>query len=287
MRRVMRRVTQTGYRNLTRLISRAYNEGQGRGRPQLSRGWLAEASAGLIALSGRHGGIGMALLGAKLDRARECAAWWHSHFPDRCYLEITRCGRPDDETHLQASVAFARHSGLPVVASNDVRFLQREDFEAHEARVCIASGRVVNDERRPREYSPEQYLKSAEEMQALFADLPEAVENTLEIARRCTLSLKFGENYLPDFPVPEGVTMSGYLRQLATDGLERRLQQHPPARPLEEYQKRLDYELGIIEKMGFAGYFLVVADFIAWGKSNGVPVGPGRGSGAGSLVAYT
>ena len=278
---------QTGYRNLTRLISRAYNEGQGRGRPQLRREWLEEASAGLIALSGRHGGIGMALLGGKLDRARETAAWWQSHFPDRCYLEITRCGRTDDETHLQATVAFARHSGLPVVASNDVRFLKREDFEAHEARVCIASGRVVNDERRPREYSPEQYLKSAEEMQALFADLPEAIENSLEIARRCTLSLKFGQNYLPDFPVPEGVTMADHLRQLSVTGLERRLLQHPPARPLEEYRQRLDYELGIIEKMGFAGYFLVVADFIAWGKGNGVPVGPGRGSGAGSLVAYT
>ncbi|MDE0854292.1 MAG: DNA polymerase III subunit alpha, partial [Nevskia sp.] len=250
------------------------------------RDWLAEASSGLIALSGRHGGIGTALLGGKLDRAREAAAWWQSHFPDRCYLEITRCGRSDDETHLQAAVAFARHAGLPVVASNDVRFLRREDFEAHEARVCIAQGRVVNDERRPREYSPEQYLKSAEDMQALFADLPEALENTLEIARRCTLSLKFGQNYLPDFPAPEGVTMADYLRLQANEGLQRRLRQHPPARPLEEYQQRLDYELGIIEKMGFAGYFLVVADFIAWGKNNGVPVGPGRGSGAGSLVAY-
>jgi DNA polymerase-3 subunit alpha len=278
---------QTGYRNLTRLISRAYNEGQGRGRPQLNRDWLTDASAGLIALSGRHGGIGMALLGGKLERADAAAAWWQTHFPDRCYLEITRCGRPDDETHLRAAVAFARHSGLPVVASNDVRFLERSDFDAHEARVCIAQGRVVNDERRPREYSPEQYLKSAAEMQALFADLPEAVENTLEIARRCTLSLKFGQNYLPDFPVPEGVSMADYLRQLASAGLQRRLQQHPPARPLPEYQQRLDYELGIIEKMGFAGYFLVVADFIAWGKSNGVPVGPGRGSGAGSLVAYS
>jgi DNA polymerase-3 subunit alpha len=277
---------QTGYRNLTRLISRAYNEGQGRGRPLLQREWLQQASAGLIALSGRHGGFGMALLGGKLERAREAAAWWQAHFPDRCYLEITRCGRPDDETHLQAAVAFARHIGLPVVATNDVRFLKREDFEAHEARVCIATGRVLNDERRPREYSPEQYLKSPEEMQALFADLPEALENTLEIARRCTLSLKFGQSYLPDFPVPEGVTMAEYLRQRAREGLERRLQQHAPARPLEEYQQRLAYELGIIEKMGFAGYFLVVADFIAWGKSNGVPVGPGRGSGAGSLVAY-
>jgi len=277
----------TGYRNLTRVISRAYNEGQGRGRPQLRREWLAEASAGLIALTGRHGGIGMALLGGRLDRARECAAWWLAHFPDRCYLEITRCGRPDDEAHLLAAVAFARHSGLPVVATNDVRFLEREDFEAHEARVCIASGRVLNDERRPREYSPEQYLKSAEEMEALFADVPEALENTVEIARRCTLSLKFGQNYLPDYPVPEGETMPGHLRQRAREGLERRLQSHPPARPVEEYQQRLDYELGIIEKMGFAGYFLVVADFIAWGKTHGVPVGPGRGSGAGSLVAYS
>ena len=277
----------TGYRNLTRVISRAYNEGQGRGRPQVRREWLAEASAGLIALTGRQGGIGMALLAGKLDRARECAAWWQEHFADRCYLEITRCGRPGDEPHLKAAVAFARHTGLPVAASNDVRFLMREDFEAHEARVCIASGRVLADERRPREYSPEQYLKSPEEMQALFADLPEAVQNTVEIARRCTLSLKFGQNYLPDYPVDEGETMPGYLRQRAQDGMARRLESHPPARPLEEYQQRLDYELGIIEKMGFAGYFLVVADFIAWGKSNGVPVGPGRGSGAGSLVAYS
>ena len=229
----------------------------------------------------------MALLGGKLDRAREAAAWWQRHFPDRFYLEITRCGRPGDEPHLQAAVAFARHAGLPLAASNDVRFLMREDFEAHEARVCIASGRVMNDERRPREYSPEQYLKSPEEMQALFADLPEALDNTVEIARRCTISLKFGTNYLPDFPVPEGVTMPAYLRQRAEEGLARRLELHPPARPVEEYKQRLDYELGIIEKMGFAGYFLVVADFIAWGKSNGVPVGPGRGSGAGSLVAYS
>jgi DNA polymerase-3 subunit alpha len=277
---------QQGYRNLTRLISRAYNEGQGRGRPQLSRDWLAQASEGLIALSGRHGGVGMALLAGKVERAREAAAWWQSHFPERYYLEITRCGRPDDEAHLRLAVAFARHAGLPLVASNDVRFLERGDFEAHEARVCIASGRVLNDERRPREYSPEQYLKSPAEMIELFADLPEAVENTLEIARRCTLSLKFGQNYLPDFPAPDGLSMAEHLRREAQAGLQRRLLQHAPARPLEEYQQRLEYELGVIEKMGFAGYFLVVADFIAWGKGNGVPVGPGRGSGAGSLVAY-
>ena len=275
-----------GYRNLTRLISRSYTEGQDRGRPQLRREWLAEVNEGLIALSGRHGGIGIALMGGRLDRAREAATWWQQHFPDRCYLEITRCGRNDDEPHLQAAVAFARQCGLPVVASNDVRFLEREDFDAHEARVCIAQGRVVADERRPREYSPEQYLKSAEQMCKLFADLPEAVENTLEIARRCTLSLKFGQNHLPDFPVPAGETVPGHLRARAELGLVKRFEHAKPARPEDEYRKRLDYELGVIEKMGFAGYFLVVADFIAWGKSHGVPVGPGRGSGAGSLVAY-
>ena len=277
---------QAGYRNLTRLLSRGYREGQGRGRPQLQREWLAEANSGLIALSGRHGGIGMALLGGHPERAREAAAWWQRHFPDRCYLEITRCGRRDDETHLQAAVAFARETGLPVVATNDVRFLEREDFEAHEARVCIASGRVLNDERRPRDYSPEQYLKPAAEMAALFADLPEAVDNTLEIARRCSLSLKFGQNHLPEFPVPAGVTAPDFLRGQACAGLAQRLEVQAPARPEAEYQSRLEYELGVIEKMGFAGYFLVVADFIAWGKSHGVPVGPGRGSGAGSLVAY-
>jgi DNA polymerase III subunit alpha len=277
---------QAGYRNLTRLLSRGYREGQGRGRPQLQRDWLAEASGGLIALSGRHGGIGAALLGGHPERARAAAEWWQRHFPERCYLEITRCGRRDDEAHLQAAVAFARETGLPVVASNDVRFLEREDFEAHEARVCIAQGRVLNDERRPRDYSPEQYLKPAAEMVALFADLPEAVANTLEIARRCSLSLKFGQNHLPEFPVPEGVAAPDFLRDQARAGLARRLEVLAPARPQAEYQSRLEYELDVIEKMGFAGYFLVVADFIAWGKSNGVPVGPGRGSGAGSLVAY-
>lgn len=277
----------TGYRNLTRLVSRAYMSGQGRGRPQLLRAWLAEANAGLIVLSGRAGEIGKALLAGRIDAAKMAAAWWQSHFPDRFYLEVTRCGRRDDAPHLQAAVAFARQEGLPIAASNDVRFLDRSDFDAHEARVCINQGRVLNDERRPRAYTPEQYLKSADEMCALFADLPEAIENTLQIARRCTLSLKFGQNHLPDFPVPDGVTMPEYLRQQSRAGLEQRLQQHPPARPLAEYEARLDYELNVIEKMGFAGYFLVVADFIDWGKHNGVPVGPGRGSGAGSLVAYS
>ena len=275
-----------GYRNLTRLLSRAFREGQTRGRPQLRRAWLAEANDGLIALSGRQGEIGRALLGGRLDVAEAAAGWWRTYFPERFYLEITRCERRDDENHVQAAVAFARRQELPVVASNDVRFLDRADFDAHEARVCINQGRVLNDERRPRDYTPEQYLKSAEEMAALFADLPEAIENTRQLARRCTLSLKFGQNHLPEFPVPESVGVDDFLREQACAGLVRRLEKHPPARPIEEYQARLAYELDVIQRMGFTGYFLVVADFIDWGKHNGVPVGPGRGSGAGSLVAY-
>ena len=275
-----------GYRNLTRLLSRAYQEGQGRGGPRLRREWLREDAAGLIVLSGREGEVGRALLAGNLSRARAAAAFWREAFPDRFYLEITRCGRTGDEDHLRAAVALARRDGLPVVASNDVRFLERGDFDAHEARTCIAQGRVLNDPRRPRDYSAEQYLKSSEEMRALFADLPEAIENTLEIARRCTLSLKFGVNHLPNFPTAEGITESQLLAEQARAGLERRLTTHAPAKPVEEYQQRLAYELGVIDKMGFAGYFLVVADFIDWAKNNGVPVGPGRGSGAGSLVAY-
>jgi len=277
---------ETGYRNLTRLISRAYQDGQARGRPTVQRQWLEEASAGLIALTGRNGELGRLLLAGRVDDADHVSAWWQQHFPNRMYLELARCGRADDEPHLQAAVAYARRTGLPVVATNDVRFLDKTDFEAHEARVCINQGRVLADERRPRDYTAEQYLKSADEMCALFADLPEAIENTLQIARRCTLSLKFGTNHLPDYPVPEGETMEGHLREVAQAGLARRLETHPPARPREDYDRRLDFELGVIEKMGFAGYFLVVADFIRWGKNNGVPVGPGRGSGAGSLVAY-
>ncbi len=275
-----------GYRNLTRLLSRAYNEGQGRGRPRISRTWIEAASTGLIALSGRDGEIGKALLAGRVEQARKLVGWWQRFFPDRLYLEITRCGRPDDDAHLRAVVAFARDTLLPVVASNDVRFLERGDFDAHEARVCINQGRVINDERRPRDYTPEQYLKSSEEMRELFADLPEAIENTLEIARRCSLSLSFGVNHLPDYPVPDGYTPAEYLRKTSQDGLQRRFELQGAFKPVEEYQARLDFELGVIERMGFVGYFLVVADFIRWGKNNGVPVGPGRGSGAGSLVAY-
>ncbi|TXH04133.1 MAG: DNA polymerase III subunit alpha [Nevskiaceae bacterium] len=278
---------EAGYRNLTRLISLGYTDGQAKGTPLIRRDWLRDNAEGLIALSGRDGAICRALLADHVPPALAAAEELRASFGDRLYLEISRCRRPGDEEWVRAATLLARHAGLPLVATNDVRFLAREDFDAHEARVCIAQGRVLNDEKRPRDYTEEQYLKSAEEMRALFADLPEAVENTLEIARRCTLTLKFGVNHLPQFPVPEGQTTDSFLRQRAEAGLDARLAQIVAAQPVEVYRQRLDYELGIIEKMGFAGYFLVVADFIEWAKHHGCPVGPGRGSGAGSLVAYS
>jgi DNA polymerase III subunit alpha len=278
---------QLGYRHLTELISRSYTEGQERGQPLVKREWLRELCGGLIALSGRDGGIFRAAAADHVDAALTGVEAFRALFGDCFYLEISRCQREGDEEWVRAAVALARRCQVPVVATNDVRFLNRQDFDAHEARVCIAQGRVINDPKRPRDYTPEQYLKSAEEMTALFADIPEALENTVEIARRCTLALKFAPPYhLPDFPVPDGHSADSWLRERARAGLEERLREIQPARPPDQYRQRLDYELNVIEKMGFAGYFLVVSDFIQWAKTNGCPVGPGRGSGAGSLVAY-
>ncbi len=278
---------ETGYRNLTRLVTRSYYEGQQRGVPVLAREWLEPAAEGLIALSGgRDGDVGRALLGG--GDAAERLDYWQRLFPEAFYLEISRTGREGEEEYLHAAVALALDRGVPVVATNDVRFLERREFGAHEARVCIHDGRTLNDPRRPRHYSEEQYLRGPEEMAALFADVPEAVENSVEIARRCNLRLRLGENFLPAFPVPEGVSVDAHLRAEARSGLERRLRTAggEPAAAREVYDERLAHELDVIATMGFAGYFLIVADFIRWAKANGIPVGPGRGSGAGSLVAY-
>ncbi|HEX4895876.1 MAG TPA: DNA polymerase III subunit alpha, partial [Solimonas sp.] len=278
---------EAGYRNLSKLLSLAYTDGQGKGQPLLSRGWVREHAEGLIALSGRDGGIFRAAQADQVPQALELLEELRSAFGDRLYLEIARCGRSGDDDWVTAACALSRKTGVPVVASNDVRFLERGEFDAHEARVCIAQGRVLNDDKRPRDYTPEQYLKSPEEMCALFADIPEAIENTLQIARRCSLTLKFAPPYhLPNFPVPETYDTDSWLRERSQEGLRARFAQITLARPEEEYWQRLDYELGVIQKMGFAGYFLVVADFIEWAKTHGCPVGPGRGSGAGSLVAY-
>jgi len=282
-----------GYRNLTELVSRNYLEGQHQSIPMLDLDWLQGASAGLIALSGgREGDVGEALLAGNRELAEQRLHAWLQLFPDHFYLEVQRTGRPREEEYLHAVVELAAAHDVPVVATNDVHFLERDDFEAHEARVCIHDGRTLDDPRRPRRHSEQQYLRSPEEMQELFADLPEALENSVEIARRCNLELTFGKNYLPDFPVPDGMSMDEFFRQQARAGLEQRLTRlFDPAAPefaelRKPYDERLETELDVIVSMGFPGYFLIVADFIQWAKNNGVPVGPGRGSGAGSLVAY-
>ena len=278
-----------GYRNLCGLVSQAYRTDRYHGRPMLRREWLPRHAEGLIALSGgRDGDVGRALLSGREADADAALAFWRGLFPDRFYIELQRTGREREDAYNQLGVRLAAKAGVPVVATNDVRFIDDDDFGAHEARVCIHEGHTLTDPGRPREYSRDQYLKSGEEMAELFADVPEAIENTVEIARRCNLDLVLGESVLPDFPVPDGMTADSYLAELADSSLKERLPQLLPAgaADAEGYADRLRTELEVICGMGFAGYFLIVADFIQWAKDNGVPVGPGRGSGAGSLVAF-
>ncbi|MEQ8271856.1 DNA polymerase III subunit alpha [Algiphilus sp.] len=276
-----------GLANLMQLVSRLYTDTRSAsGQVAAARDWIFEHSEGLIVLSGAQGEVGQQLLAGQVDAAESALRDWQTAFGDRFYCALARCGRPQDELHVQAATALARRHGVGVVAVNDVCFLDRDDFDAHEARVCILQGRTLDDPRRSKAFTPEQYLKSSAEMAALFSDLPEAVENSVEIARRCTPRLQFGTNYLPDFPVPEGQTVAGHLRSLSEQGLDERLAKHGMWAERAAYDDRLAEELRIIEEMGFPGYFLIVADFIQWAKDNGVPVGPGRGSGAGSLIAY-
>jgi DNA polymerase-3 subunit alpha len=286
-----------GYRKLSELVSRSYVEGQIRGEPMARREWLtAESCAGLLAISGgREGDVGRALLNGKDEQATELVDHWRDVFSDRYYLELIRTGRAGEEDVVQKSLKLAKLKQVPVVASNDVRFLDRDGFNSHEARVCIHDGRALGDVDRPRNYSENQYLRSASEMNELFADVPSALENTLEIARRCSLDLKLGESVLPAFPVPDGQTEAEFLESEARSGLQKALaikfevegiaakERDAYAAP---YYERLKTELDVIQSMGFPGYFLIVADFIRWARENNVPVGPGRGSGAGSLVAW-
>jgi DNA polymerase III subunit alpha len=280
-----------GYQNVANLITRAWLEGQDRGTPLIDRSWLdAATTAGLIALSGAHeGDVGRALLAGKETEAQALACEWQQLFGDRYYLELQRVGRGDDELHVTRCVALSQKTGIPVVATNDVRFLQASDFDAHEARVCIADGAQLADPSRPRKYTESQYLRSPQEMARLFADIPEALQNSVEIARRCSLPLKLGESRLPIYPLPEGVSVESHIREESLRGFAAREKSFEAAQlaRIEDYRNRLETELGVISKMGFAGYFLIVADFIKWARANGVPVGPGRGSGAGSLVAYS
>ncbi|TLF49760.1 DNA polymerase III subunit alpha [Halomonas urmiana] len=288
----------TGYRNLTELISRGWMHGQRQGQALLDKAWVLEQSAGLIALSGgREGEVGRHLLSDHHDEASELLEEWNAAFPGRFYLELTRTGRSLEEECVHLSVDLALETGTPVVATNDVRFLEREDFWAHETRVAIGEGKALDDKRRERRYTEEQYLKSPEEMAELFADIPEAIENSVMIAARCNVEVRLGEIFLPEFEIPEGLTQDEFFRKISHDGLTERLDFLFPAerypRDGQEYaeidaryRERLDFELNIIIQMGFPGYFLIVMDFIQWAKDNDVPVGPGRGSGAGSLVAY-
>jgi len=293
--------SREGYLALCDLLSRAWLANQHRGRAEIKRAWLADGGArGLIALSGAlSGDVGMALAQDNMAQAEKLAREWAAMFPDAYYLELQRTGRPDAEAQVERAVHLAGKLGLPAVATHPVQFLEPHEFKAHEARVCIAEGYVLADQRRPRTFTPASYFKTRSEMGALFADLPEALANAVEVARRCSLELELGKNRLPRFPTPPRVTLEDHLAETARAGLAGRLARlypEPGDRAAQEarYRARLDFEIRTIVQMGFAGYFLIVADFINWARShredkfpNGVPVGPGRGSGAGSLVAYS
>ena len=323
-----------GYRKITELISRAFQEGQIHGVPHIRREWIAQYSEGVIALSGgKFGDIGVALISNRQAQAAELLAGWMADFPGRFYLELQRTGREHDEEHLHAAVALATSQQCPVVATNDVRFITREEYEVHETRVCIGEGRPLDDPRRERRYSEEQYLRTPAEMAELFSDIPEALQNTVEVAKRCNLDIELGTYYLPDFPIPDDFendpwfadnipyatleewasaamasTWAGreaedayanmlktniFFEKISYEGLFWRLETILTDKSaadyterLKEYTDRLQFELDIIMQMGFPGYFLIVMDFIQWAKDHDIPVGPGRGSGAGSLVAY-
>ncbi len=282
-----------GYLRLCRLLSRAWLENQHQDRAEMRTEWFVEqGTSGLIALSGGPAGeVGVLLRGAQPDAARAAATRLAALFPGRFYVEIQRAGRPGDEPCARASIALAARLRLPLVATHPIQFLEPGDFRAHEARVCIAQGHTLSDPRRPHEFTPEQHFCTVAQMAERFADVPAALRNSVQIARRCNLELELGRPRLPDYPTPDGVTLDAHCRELAVAGLDARMASlfpDAPQRAARErvYRARLDTELSTIASMGFSGYFLIVADFINWAKRNGVPVGPGRGSGAGSLVAY-
>ena len=294
--------SRAGYLRLCEFLSQAYRTNQYRGRAEIDKRWFAEiGTEGLIALSGAHlGDVGQALAVGNEQQARRLAHEWGELFPQRYYIELQRPGAGATttgaasvpvETCVQRAVQLANMLRLPVVATHPVQFVRQEDFRAHEARVCIAEGYTLSDSRRPRRFTPEQYFKSQAQMAALFKDLPAALANSIEIARRCNLTLQLGKSRLPNFPTPNQESLQDYLKSRALAGLEARMAQLFPdeqarAAQMPRYRERLEFELSTIIQMGFPGYFLIVADFINWAKGNGVPVGPGRGSGAGSLVAF-
>ena len=288
-------MTNTGWRNLTEVVSRGYIEGQQLDIPCVQKAWVLEQHQDMIVLLGVHSDVGKMLVSSNPQKAEPLLEEWIAHFGNRVYLALTRTNRPYEDDFISEAVKLARKYNIGVVAHNDVHFIHADDYEAHEARVCIADGYVLGDSRRPKRYSPDQYFKTSAEMTELFADIPAAIENTYHIARRCNVSLRLGFNDLPDYPIPEGHTIDTFFAHLSKEGLEERLNfLYPPETRGEDwpeirkpYDERIEFEINIINSMGFPGYFLIVMDFIQWSKNNGVPVGPGRGSGAGSLVAYS
>jgi len=281
-----------GYLNLCELLARGWTRNAQRAQAWIKWVWLNELNAGLIALSGADGGVvGMALLAGDLPRARVLAQRLAQCFDGRFYIELQRAGLATNEAHVRRAVALAAQLRLPVVATHPVQFLEAEDYEAHEARVCIAEGETLANPRRIKRFSAEQYFKPQQQMEALFADVPSALANSLRIAQRCNLQLTLGKPRLPNFPIPDGMALEDYFRKVSREGLDQRLQMlYPDAAERERqrprYAERLEFEIVTILKMGFPGYFLIVSDFIKWALAHGCPVGPGRGSGAGSLVAY-
>ena len=288
-------MNNSGWRSLTEIISRGFIEGQQLSIPCVKKEWVLDQSNDIITLLGMQSDVGEMLCSGNPQKAEPLLEEWIAKFGNRVYLALTRTDRPNEESFIQEAVKLAAKYQIGVVAHNDVHFINAEDFEAHEARVCIADGYVLGDSRRPRTYSPEQYFKTSEQMVELFSDLPSAIENTVQIAKRCNVALQLGKYFLPDYPIPEGHTIDTFFAHLSEEGLEERLAHLYPVEQRDEdwtnirkeYDERLAFEIKIINSMGFPGYFLIVMDFIQWSKNNGVPVGPGRGSGAGSLVAYS
>lgn len=288
-------MTNEGWKGLTEIVSRGHVEGQQLSIPCVQKQWILEQHQDIIVLLGQHSDVGKMLCSSNPQKAEPLLQEWQEKFGNRVYIALTRTERAGEEDYMVEAVKLAAKYNVGVVAHNDVHFIERDDFDAHEARVCIADGYVLADNRRPRIYSSEQYFKTASEMQELFSDIPSAIENTYYIAQRCNVSLQLGTYFLPDYPIPDGFTIDSYFEHLSKEGLEERLNHLYPVETRDEdwpeirkpYDERIEYEVGIILKMGFPGYFLIVMDFIQWAKGNGVPVGPGRGSGAGSLVAYS
>lgn len=284
-------MNNVGYQNLTQIISQAYLRGQVAGRVVIDQEWLLTYNEGILLLSGaKEGDLGKALLKGNSTQVESLCEFYQTHFTDRYFLELIRTGRPDEERYLHMAVILAQEKGIPVVATNQVVFLKPEDFDAHEIRVAIHDGFTLADPRRPKKYSEQQYLRSEEEMCELFADIPAALTNSVEIAKRCNVTIRLYEYFLPNFPTGD-MSIEDFLVDCSRKGLEERLEflfPNPEVRAEKrgEYDERLDIELKVINQMGFPGYFLIVMEFIQWGKDNGIPVGPGRGSGAGSLVAY-